>query len=168
VAQDVEDRFNRLFAEFVTRHDKVTQRPLRQESQMWSDFERVVRQRNLDASLKPLALRSDVYEYEFHGSFQNGRPNVIEPISLDLLGGSSIIEKANQWAGRLVALKLSQSFAFHAILAPPSDDSLRSYFDRARRLLSSQSDVVRHLIVEEEDQDQLEALFHEMGSAKQQ
>jgi hypothetical protein len=162
---DVEGRFHRLFAEFVTRHDKPVARPLRQESQMWSDFERLARQRHLEASLRPFTLSSDVYRYEFHGSFQNGKPNVIEPISLDLLGGSSIVEKANQWAGRLLALKLSQDFAFHAILAPPADESLRPYFDRARRLLSTQEDVVKHLIVEKEDQDQLEDLFREIGTA---
>lgn len=102
---DVEGRFHRLFAEFVTRHDKPTDRPLRRESQIWSDFERLARQRHLEASLRPFTVSSDVYPYEFHGSFQNGKPNVIEPISLDLLGGSSIVEKANHWAGRLVALK---------------------------------------------------------------
>jgi hypothetical protein len=166
VVADVEERFHRLFTEFVTRHDKPMARPLRQESQMWSDFERLARQRDLDVSLRPLTLNSDVYQYEFHGSFQNGKPNVIEPISLDLSGGSSIVEKANQWSGRLVALKLSQDFAFHAILAPPADKSLRPYFDRARRLLGSQKDVVKHLIVEREDQEQLEDLFREIDAAK--
>jgi hypothetical protein len=166
VAADVEGRLDRLFAEFITRHDKPMARPLRQESQIWSDFERIARQRHLDASPRPFSPSSDVYRYEFHGSFQNGKPNVIEPISLDLLGGPSIVEKANQWAGRLVALKLSQDFAFHAILAPPTDESLRPYSDRARRLLGSQKDVVKHLIVEREDQDQLEDLFREIDAAK--
>jgi hypothetical protein len=166
VTADIEGRFNRLFADFITRHDKPMTRPLRQESQMWGDFERLVRQRNLDLSLKPFTLSSDVYRYEFHGSFQNGKPNVIEPISLDLFGGSSIVEKANQWTGRLLALRLNQDFAFHAIMAPPSDESLRPYFDRARRLLSSQKDVVRHLIVQKEDQDQLEDLFREIDAAE--
>ena len=166
VIQDIEDRFNRLFAEFVTRHDRPKAAQLRQESQMWSDFERDVKQRNPDVSLKPLELTSDVYRYEFHGSFENGKPNVIEPISFDRSGGPGIVEKANHWAGRLVALKLSQDFAFHAILAPPADEALRPYFDRARRLLSSQKDVVKHLIVEKEDQNELEDLFREIDAAK--
>jgi hypothetical protein len=166
VTENVDDRFNDLFAEFVARHEKPTARQLRQESQMWGDFERLMKQRNLAVSLGPYMLSSDVYQYEFHGSFQNGKPNVIEPISLDLLGGSSIIEKANQWTGRLVALKRNQDFAFHAILAPPTDESLRPYFERARQLLNSQSDVVKHLIVEKEDQTQLEELFGEIGSVK--
>jgi hypothetical protein len=166
VTRNAEDRFNDLFAEFVTRHEKPTARQLRQESQMWGDFERLMKQRHLEHSLKPCILSSDVYQYEFHGSFQNGKPNVIEPISLDLMGGSSIIEKANQWAGRLVALKRNQDFAFHAILARPSDESLRPYFERARRLLNGQSDVVRHLIVEKEDQTQMEEFFREIDSIK--
>jgi len=165
VTSDIDGRFDRLFAEFVTRHEKPTARPLRQESQMWSEFEQLVRQRNLDESLRPQTLSSDIYQYEFHGSYQNGKPNVIEPISFDLLGGSSIVEKANQWAGRLVALKLGRDFAFHAILAPPTNVSLRPYFDRALRLLSTQKDVVKHLIVEKEDQDQLEHLLREIDAA---
>ena len=167
VASDPERRLGELFAEFVTRHDRPTARPLRQESQIWGDFERLVRQRHLDASLTPRKLESDLYQYEFHGSFQNGKPNVIEPISLDLQGGSSIVEKANQWAGRLVALKHSQDFAFHAILAPPADRSLRIYFDRARQLLAGQKDVVKHLIVEKEDSAELDQLFKEIGESEQ-
>jgi hypothetical protein len=40
VTRSVEDRFNDLFAEFVTRHDGPTARQHRQESQMRDDFER--------------------------------------------------------------------------------------------------------------------------------
>lgn len=166
VTSDPAKRLGELFAEFVTRHDRPTARPLRQESQIWNDFERLVKQRHLDESLAPYTLQSDLYQYEFHGSFQNGKPNVIEPISLDLQVGSSIVEKANQWAGRLVALKRSQDFAFHAILAPPVDESLRPYFDRARQLLGGQKEIVKHLIVEKEDTGQLEDLFNEIDEAK--
>lgn len=166
VTRDVDGRFDALFSEFVTRHDKPTPRQLRQESQMWSDFERLAKQRDLDDSLKPYTVNSDVYQYEFHGSFRNGKPNVIEPISLDLQAGENIVEKATQWTGRLVALSRNQEFALHAILAPPSDESLRPYFDKARDLLGSQRDIVKHLIVEREDQGQLEDLLREIHAAQ--
>jgi len=167
VAKSTQGRFNRLFDEFVTRHDKPKAVSRRQEARIWGDFEKLVNDRQLEGALKPYTLKSDAYQFDFRGSFQNGKPNVIEPISLDCGEGSTIVEKANKWAGRLVALKLGQDFSFHAILAPPAKKSLRDYFERARLVLSSQSDVVKHLIVEDEDKDELEELLREIDAAKQ-
>jgi hypothetical protein len=167
VTKSTDARFGRLFKEFVTRHDRPKGTSHRQESRMWVDFERRVNARNLKGALKPYTLKSNLYQYEFYAGFQNGKPNIIEPISLDCGKGPTILEKANIWTGRLLALKDCEDFAFHAILAPPANQSLREYFDQARRVLGSQDDVVRHLIVENEDDDQLEELLEEIDSANQ-
>ncbi len=158
---DPDSRFDELFRQFVTRHERPI-RQGRQESQIWSDFERTVRERSPGTTLQPRKLGNADYAYEFQGSYVNGTINVVEPISFDLLSGSSIVEKANGWVGRLVALRRGVDFSFNAILAPPPEKKLRVDFDRARRLLAAQGNLVKHLVIEGEEPGVLEQLLREI------
>ena len=158
---DPDSRFDELFRQFVTRHERPI-RQGRQESQIWSDFERTVRERSPGTTLRPRKLGNADYAYEFQGSYVNGTINVVEPISFDLLSGSSIVEKANGWVGRLVALRRGADFSFNAILAPPPEKKLRADFDRARRLLAAQDNLVKHLVIEGEEPGVLEQLLREI------
>ncbi len=158
---DPDSRFDELFRQFVTRHERPI-RQGRQESQIWSDFERTVRDRSPGTTLQPRKLGNVDYAYEFQGSYVNGTINVVEPISFDLLSGSSIVEKANGWVGRLVALRRGVDFSFNAILAPPPEKKLRVDFDRARRLLAAQDSLVKHLVIEGEEPGVLEQLLREI------
>lgn len=164
IVADVDSRLPEIFKQFVTRHERPI-RQGRQESQIWSDFERTLRDRRPGRSLQPRKLGTEDYTYEFQGSYTNGILNVLEPVSLDLQSGSSIVEKANSWVGRLVTLKRGIDFSFNAILAPPAEKKLRPDFDRARRLLAAEGDVVKHLVVEGEDQGELERLLDEIEEA---
>jgi len=161
VIDDSDARFDELFRQFVTRHERPI-RQGRQESQIWSDFERTVSDRSPGTTLQPRKLGTVDYAYEFQGSYVNGTINVVEPISFDLLSGSSIVEKANGWVGRLVALRRGVDFAFNAILAPPPEKKLRVDFDRARRLLAAQDNLVQHLVIEGEEPGVLEQLLREI------
>ena len=161
MVEDPDSRFDELFRQFVTRHERSI-RQGRQESQIWSEFERAVRERSPGTTLRPRRLGNKDYAYEFQGSYVNGSINVVEPISFDLLSGSSIVEKANGWVGRLIALRRGVDFSFNAILAPPPEKKLRADFERARRLLAAQDSLVKHLVIEGEDPGVLEQLLREI------
>ncbi len=158
---DPDSRFDELFRQFVTRHERSI-RQGRQELQIWSDFERTVRDRSPGTTLQPRKLGNADYAYEFQGSYVNGAVNVVEPISFDLLAGSSIVEKAKGWVGRLVALRKGADFSFNAILAPPREKKLRADFDRAHRLLAAHDSLVKHLVIEGEEPGVLEQLLREI------
>lgn len=166
VTADLDRRFESLFNEFVTRHEDPGPRQLRQETQIWTDFEKQLEDRQIAQIVLPTTIQTDYYEYEFEGSFRNGVLNVIAPISFDLQQSSNIQEKANLWVGRLVTLRRAREFAFNAIVAPPRPPALRAAFDRARRSLRSQPGLVKHLIVEGEDVDEYDALLSEIAAAR--
>lgn len=164
VVEDIPSRFRSLYEEFITRHDKQSVRESREEYQIWSDFEKRLSNRALSQAVQPQKIESKNYHYEFKGSFTNGKLNVLEPISFDLIDPSSILEKANTWVGRLSTLGRSNDFVFNGILASPSFKGRLNEFERAVGMLRAH-DKVKHLIVEGKDQDETEALLDEIQAA---
>ena len=158
LVEDVDGRFDSLYDEFVVRHEKHSLRESREEYQIWSDFEKRLISRALSPAVQPQMIETPEYKYEFKGSFTNGRLNVLEPISFDLIDPTSIVEKANTWVGRLTTLRQSTDFLFNGILAPPVFKGRASEFERAVRILRSHQ-AVKHLIVEGDERDESEALL---------
>jgi hypothetical protein len=167
IVEDVEKRFRSLFEEFIIRHETKSVRESREEYQIWSDFEERLSHRALSRAVHPLKIETREYQYEFKGSFTNGKLNVLEPVSFDLIDRKSIIEKANTWVGRLATLGRKTDFMFNGILAPPSFQGRITEFDRAIGILRSQENVKR-LIVEGNDQGDTEALLNEIQAASKQ
>jgi hypothetical protein len=87
------------------------------------------------------------YQYDFQYAWKNSMWHVYEPVSFDLVNSSSIVEKANNWLGRGVALNDSpESFKIHFILGEPKRSENQEAFVRACHLLEripAQKELVR-------------------------
>lgn len=164
IVDKITDRFSALYNEFIVRHENQGVREYREEYQIWSDFEKRLKARELLQTVQARKIETEHYSYDFKGSFTNGQLNVLEPISFDLIDPTSIIEKANTWVGRLSTLERGQEFVFNGILAAPNVKSRLQDFDRAVKMLRSYHSV-KHLIVEGEDGAEAEALLNEIQAA---
>lgn len=164
IVDKVADRFSALYNEFVVRHENQGVREYREEYQIWSDFEKRLKARELLQAVQPRKIETENYHYDFKGSFTNGQLNVLEPISFDLIDPTSIVEKANTWVGRLSTLERSQEFEFNGILAAPHLKSRIPDFERAVKMLRSHHSVKR-LLVEGADGSEAEALLDEIQKA---
>ena len=164
IVDKVADRFSALYNEFVVRHENQGVREYREEYQIWSDFEKRLKARELLQADQPRKIETENYHYDFKGSFTNGQLNVLEPISFDLIDPTSIVEKANTWVGRLSTLERSQEFEFNGILAAPHLKSRIPDFERAVKMLRSHHSVKR-LLVEGADGSEAEALLDEIQKA---
>ena len=164
IVGQVSDRFSALYNEFIVRHENQTVREYREEYQIWSDFEKRLKARELLEAVQPQTIETNNYHYNFRGSFTNGELNVLEPISFDLIDPTSIVEKANTWVGRLSTLQRGQEFVFNGILAAPNVKSRLNDFDRAMKILRSHRSV-KHLVVEGDESGEAEALLNEIQAA---
>lgn len=61
--------------------------------------------------------------HEFSAAWQNGKLQLLEPVSFDLLRAANIQKKATQWRGTLDTLSQDVDFEFSALVAPPPSDN---------------------------------------------
>lgn len=137
VEAQVESRLQELFEEYVIRYEPSGPRRRRDEEDVRRDFDKRLFQTGLVNRVRfDIPIETPAYSYTFHATWQNGKPQVLEPISFDLVEGRSIVEKAASWSGRLYTLaKGGGNFAFNSIVAPPTDPTLERAFSRALTIL---------------------------------
>ncbi len=149
IAQEPEKRLEQLMVEWVERHESRGPRERRDEVEVWTGVEQRLRDRGLAGRVKfGVELTSDVYHYKFRTGWQNGKPQVLEPISFDILSPTEMIEKANTWSGRLHTLGRSQDFGFTGVIAGPQRADLQDAYNRAKVILSG-APHVRRIVTEE-------------------
>ena len=105
------------------------------------------------------------YYYEFQAGWMNGKPQVLEPISFDLAVGKNIIEKANNWTGRLLNLSRGNDFAFTAVVAPPSEATLGRAFQKAIAMLNG-APCVREIVVEDHAERVLQLIQSDLATQR--
>ena len=101
------------------------------------------------------------YSYSFHAAWRNGKAQVLEPISLDLVNATHIVDKAAAWSGKLYNLARGADFSFTGVIAPPSDPTLGRAFDRAMAILR-QAPNVRSVVLERQSETLLETIRHDV------
>jgi hypothetical protein len=140
ISEDVSQRAAELYKEFIQRYEVVEEIGRRDEEEMRRDIDRRIVGTGLEHKIDFGYLIAAAHlSHEFHAGWKNGKIQVFEPISFDLLEARSIVDKASDWTGRLYNLtKGGQDFGFSALVAPPSDPHAERCF-RSRARHSSRS-----------------------------
>jgi hypothetical protein len=151
VASEPAIRLEELFDEFVGRYERPTERVRREESDVRREItEHIMRQGLVEKVKFDVSINTPNYNYEFDAAWQNGKTQVLEAISFDLVDPRNIVEKGSQWVGRLFNLTQGGAdFAFSAVVAPPAEPTLGRAFDRALTLLRA-APSVRSVVPETE------------------
>jgi hypothetical protein len=164
VYENLEVRTQELFDQYVARYEAVQGRSRRDDGDIWYEVERKIRSHGLRGKLKyGRVIGGADYQYMFKAGWDNGKPQVLDAISLDLRDGNRIMEKASHWSGRLYNLAKSSDFAFTGVVAPPQDTSLLKAFSRAMSLLSD-SPNVRDVIPETDAEQALHNIEQDLRS----
>jgi hypothetical protein len=121
--------------EAASRNDEDIARPFRAQLKLAAE------------KLHEKRIETRDYQYEFQYAWKNSMWHLYEPVSFDLINPSSIVEKANNWLGRGVALNESlERFKIHFILGEPRRSENQEAFVRACHLLEripAQKELVR-------------------------
>jgi hypothetical protein len=136
IADEPMRRLEQLAEEFVERFEAVGPRVRRDEAEIGTQLEFTLARTGLLHRLQTgVQVASNDYAYRFKFGWMNGTQQVLEPISLDYLNGTDVIEKANNWSGKLLNLSRGGQFSLTGIVAPPTRRDLVPAFDRAVRIL---------------------------------
>ncbi len=159
IALDPAQRLNQLFAEMIERHEDQHASTRRDEAAVMKGVTERFRQHGIAAKLSEnVEVKGGKYSYKFKYGWQNGKRQVLEPISFDYEDKERVIEKANRWAGRLYNLRQADDdFQMTGIVAPPQDPQLIDAFNQAIEMLAD-APKVRMLIRE----DQVEGFIPEI------
>lgn len=153
-----EQRLEEIFGEFVGRLEQTAGRARRTEDLVRRDFDdRIVQAGLLERVQFGYAVQAANYRFDFHTAWRNGKPQVLQSISFDLVEGRSIIDKAVDWSGRLFTLSQGSEFRFNGLIAPPSDSKLTDDFRQALAILKGAPNV-RHVFLESEVADVLRTI----------
>ncbi|MEI6341688.1 MAG: DUF3037 domain-containing protein [Verrucomicrobiota bacterium] len=88
------------------------------------------------------------YQHVFPHAWKNAIWHLYQPVSFDLVDPGNIVEKANRWLGRGVALSDSQdAFKIHFLLGAPKRPGMEKAFESAQHLLAK-IPVQKELIAE--------------------
>lgn len=148
MTEDAETRFKELFEEFITFHESPAVYH-HNEKKIWTYVRHALKAHHLHSRVQyDVELEGASYRYSFRMGWNNGIPQVLEPISFALKKPTSIVDRANTWSGRLFNLSKSNTFGFTAVVTPPRTDNMEAYNDGWQILNGAKS--VRKIITEDE------------------
>lgn len=162
VTADPARTLDELFERYVAARDPAEQRVRRADEAVWRSVSNLLSAKNLLGRLQPHTVQGRRYEISFDHAWKNGRWNVAQPISLDLLEPYDIRTKAASWSGRIAALQSNEPVAFHLVVGMPSADApadVRAAADDGfgilREQLETQLDAECADVVAEHDAERL-------------
>jgi hypothetical protein len=133
---DPDTTLRQLYDRYVEKYSGRVQYPSRDDEEVWTVFKRPLEEKHVTAWLRPKRITAPDYEYEFKRARKNEVWHAYEPISFDLMEAGSILEKANNWMGRLTNLAEStEEFKPHLLLGAPHDPKLQTAFTKAQNIL---------------------------------
>ena len=112
-----------LFERYVASRDAVERRVRRPDEDVWRSVSSRLDAKNVTSRLEAHTVRGRRYELHFLHAWKNGRWNVAQPLSLDLVEPYEIRTKAASWSGRIAALHSDEPVAFHLLVGMPSADA---------------------------------------------
>jgi hypothetical protein len=134
-----------LYARMVERYSRSGETASRNDEDIAKPFKAHLKKAADKLQEKRIEARD--YQYEFALAWKNSIWHLYEPVSFDLMDPGSIVEKANRWLGRGVALNdASERFKIHFLLGEPKQPGTEKAFESAKHLLEKipgQKELVR-------------------------
>lgn len=131
---DLGETVAQLYARMVERYARSGEIASRSDDDVGKPFK--ARLNKAAEKLHEKRIEAKDYQYEFQYAWKNSIWHLYEPVSFDLLDPGSIVEKANRWLGRGVALHDSRErFKIHFLLGEPKQPGTEKAFESAKHLL---------------------------------
>ena len=165
ITQDVENRFEELFEEFVTYHESPATPHYRNEQKIWTYVRHALKAHDLHTRVQyDVEMEGASYRYSFRMGWNNGIPQVLEPISFALKKPTNIVDRANTWSGRLFNLSKSNVFGFTAVVTPLENENMEAYNNGLEILKGARS--VRKIITEDELNDYISEIKSDLSNQR--
>ncbi|MCF6313529.1 MAG: DUF3037 domain-containing protein [Verrucomicrobiales bacterium] len=134
---DPEEELTHLSARLVTHYEKNITSHRRSDEEVWSAFNKVLREKKIASYFKETQLKTDDYGWTFSHTYKNGLYNIYEPLAFDYDDTSKIAEKAIRWNGRGNALATAAPHKFHFLVGDVEGESRKRATEKALNLLNA-------------------------------
>ncbi|BDW95631.1 hypothetical protein MACH10_13160 [Thalassospira tepidiphila] len=137
LTRNAEQTLGELFGRFVSRFDEVSPTSKKTEKDLWQEFSRDLRRRDILEVFESTTIHAPHAELSVKKAFKNGIWHCFEPVSFDLSEEGHINSKAYRWLGQVSAVSdADEDFKIYFLVAKPSDPQLTAAYDDAVHLLS--------------------------------
>ena len=110
--EDPNSTLESIFEDFVLRNTQAApERIARQDDEVWQAFAGSLAKPEMLVHMSSHVLKSQHLEVAFEHAWKNGKWNIAQPLSFDLLEPRAIRDKAVMWAGRLLTARPSDQDA---------------------------------------------------------
>lgn len=131
---DLGETAGQLYSRMVERYSRSGELPSRSDEDIGKPFK--ARLKKAADKLREKRIEAKDYQYDFGLAWKNSIWHLYEPVSFDLMDPNSIVEKANRWLGRGMALQDSKErFKIHFLLGEPKRPGTEKAFESAKHLL---------------------------------
>ena len=128
------DTVSQIYSRMVERYARTDESPRRDDDDIAKPFK--TRLKKAAEKLQEKRIAGEDYQYDFQYAWKNAIWHLYEPVSFDLMDPGSIVEKANRWLGRGMALQDSKDrFQIHFLLGEPQRPGTERAFESAKHLL---------------------------------
>ena len=158
-----EQRLDQLFEEFVIfrkSHEPVQRRNKRM---IWSTVFKALKAHDLEKHVQfRVIMKAASFDCPFRMGWNNGIPQVLEPISLTLGDPVEIIDIANAWSGRLSILAEDHTFKCTAVISPADEYVNMTAYNQAYAILKNARSM-RKVIREDEVNDYMPEIKQDLS-----
>jgi len=154
IAEDLDSTFEYMYSRLIERYINKGERVSRDDDEIWQVFKKPLQENGVLKHLGPQVIRTRYEEFKFRHTWRNGAINVLEPVSLDLVYGASIRQKARTWLGAAQILSENRDVStLYLLVGKPhreGSDVQKAYSD-ARSMLENLAQHLKVRVVDEED-----------------
>ncbi|MGH7944237.1 MAG: DUF3037 domain-containing protein [Opitutaceae bacterium] len=136
LTSNLEQAAQDLYARLVERYERSTEQQSRSDEDIARPFKTKLDEKKVGPKISEKKIAAKDYDYNFQFAWKNSIWHLYEPVSFDLMDPNSIVEKANKWLGRGVALQdADEQFKLYFLLGEPKQPGTRKAFEHAQHLL---------------------------------
>lgn len=133
---NVDHALEELYGRLVARYERSAEQQSRTDEDIARPFKAKLDRKKVGPKVGEKQIAAKDYDYKFQFAWKNSIWHLYEPVSFDLVDPNSIVEKANKWLGRGVALQdASEQFKLYFLLGEPKQPGTRKAFEHAQHLL---------------------------------
>ena len=166
VTHDPAQAHEALMERYVLRHEKERDEVRRDDDEVFEDIKPKLHAAGIADNIECHTVSAPLQNVEFKHAIKNGIWHCVQPLSFDLTTEKGMLEKANNWTGKLYNLKEQSNFRTYFLTGKPRTTSLNRTYQNVLGMLRNaptdpqviDEDQSSHLV------NQLAAAVHHSGT----
>lgn len=120
----IHNYFEQLYFKMVDQYQTKYDRDSRSDEEIWTHFKKEMVNHSYVNHLQSHIIKTKYSDIKFDHGWKNGRLNILQPISFDLMNAVNIKKKSHEWLGTLTLLNTTNALNnFYFLVGGPKHRS---------------------------------------------